>query len=804
MSDLRAAYRLLFRRPGFCAAIALTLAIALGAATAIFSLLYAIVLRPLPFPDADRLVAVTAVVAGDEGRLTLREYRELARDTRLFDGWGAYYRSQYNVTGGGPPEAFTCTIGSSTLFRVLGIAPAVGELWPEAQDFTRQYNAVLSHRVWQQRFGGRADVIGSTITMDGGAYRVLGVLPRGVDYPLRTDVYRAVTDYNAPHVRRYSAVARLRRDATPQSVQTELDAFAAKFAKEYPDTNAGVALRATPLRDAYVGPARPFIWLMTGAVALLLVIACVNVTNLLLSRALMASGESAVRLALGANRWHLVRQSLVEALLLTFIGTSIGVVGARGALRALTAMVHRDLPPWFAVDVDATVLLFAAAAAWLTAIAVGVLPALQASRSNVERVLRQETSRTAGGRRQQVGRRAMLAGQAAFATTLLVTSGIFVSGLRGLLRVDTGFDSDRLLTFRVDPPYGRYPDIRTTSEFYRRAIETLVSLPGVEAAGANNVLPFSGLDSYSARVAVEGHVSGRPDEEPFANVQLVDPGYFHAMRIPMRSGRAFAPTDLERSTPVAIVSERAARRFWGTDDPLGRRLRIIWNQRGRGGGGGASDVWLTVVGVAGNVRFNGLEDDGGLDLYAPNMQLFAGDSYLVVRTKMDANALGPQLRAAIDRIDPDQSLFDVQTMEERVDGSIWPHRVAGAVLAMFSAIALCLAVIGTYAMTSYAVAAQRHEIGIRLALGSSSSQAGWLMMRRCVTPVLAGTLVGFGGGLVVAHQLEQIIGTGSANGWAMSAALPAVLAAAAVTASYLPVRRIVRRVSLTLLLGTTT
>jgi putative ABC transport system permease protein len=313
------ALRLLRHRPGFCAAVVLTLAIALGATTAIFSLLNALILRPLPFPDPERLVEVTAVVGGDQGRLTLFEYRDLARDTRTFQGWAAFYRSQYNVTGSGPPEALSCTIASSTLFSVLGARPLYGDVWSEKQDFTREFLVMLSHRVWQQRFGGRPEVVGSTITMDGAPYRVTGVLPEGFDFPVRTDVFRSVTDYNAPHVRRYSAVARIRAGVTLADAQAELDAFSARFAQMYPQADTGVRLRATPLRDAYVGRARPFVWILAVAVSLLLVIAAVNVTDLLVSRAIAARAESAVRLALGAERRHLIRQSIAEALVLTAI-----------------------------------------------------------------------------------------------------------------------------------------------------------------------------------------------------------------------------------------------------------------------------------------------------------------------------------------------------------------------------------------------------------------------------------------------------------------------------------------------------
>jgi putative ABC transport system permease protein len=797
MTDLRIALRLLTRRPGFSAAIVLTLAIALGASAAIFSLLNAIILRPLPFPNADRIVAVNALVSTDDGRLTLREYRDLSRDTRAFEAWGAYYPSQYNVTGGGPPEALTCTIGSSTMFNVLEVKPILGELWPESVDFTRQYNVVLSHGLWQRRFGGRRDVIGSTIVMDGGQYRVQGVLPEGFDYPLRTDVYRAVTDYNAPHVRHYAVIARVRAGVTLADAQAELDRFAVRFEKDYPDSNAGVRLRATPLRDAYIGPARPFVWLLVGAVALLVVIACVNVTNLLLSRALMSSGESAVRLALGASHWHLVRQSVTEALVLAALGTGLGAIAARWALHGLTALVKADLPPWFEIAFDGRALLVTAAVASLTAVAVGVVPALPSARSDVERVLRQETGRSAASPRQQLARRLLLAGQAAFATILLVSAGLLVAGLQELLRIDLGFNADHLLTFRVDPPYGRYPDIRTTSEFYRRAVESLQAIPGVEAAGANRILPFSRLDLASPRVHIEGRSTGRADEEPFANLQLVDGGYFRAMQIALRRGRTFAPTDLESSTPVALVSERAAQRWWGGDDPIGRRLRIVWNQQGRGVGGG-SDVWLTVVGIVGNVRFDissGVTDESGLDLYAPNTQLFTGDSFLAVRTRTSPDAIRSQLRDAIDRIDRDQSLFDVETMTARINGSIWQHRVASAVLAVFAGVALCLAVIGTYAVTSYAVASQRREIGIRLALGSSGRTVGWLVIRRSLIPVSLGALVGVAVGAGVARELTQMIGLTTTPNLIVPASLPLLFALCAAVASYLPVRRSLRRMA---------
>jgi predicted permease len=793
-ADFRAALRLFSRRPAFCATVVLTLAIALGTFTAIFSLVDALILRPLPFADADRIVVVEAIVGADDGRLALREYRDLERESRRFEQWAAYYRSQYNVTGGGPPEALTCTIGTSTLFEALGIRPVVGELWPREQDFTRQYQVMLSHGLWQRRFGGRADVVGSSIVLDGASYRVTGVLPAGFDYPLQTDVVRAVTDYNAPHVRRYSVLARLRDGVTLAQAQAELDTFASRFAQMYPDTNTGVSLRASRLRDAYVGRARPFLWLLLAAVVLVLVIACVNVANLLLSRALASSGDFAVRLAMGASRLHLVRLSVIEALVLTGIGAVVGAVGARFALRALTGMVASELPPWFRVEIDGHVLVWAAAVAALTAAIVGAWPAVQASRATIETALREDTARAAGSRRQQRLRRLLIGGQAAFATLLLMTAGVVASGVRELMRVETGFDAERVLTFRVDPPFGRYPDIATTSEFYRRATDSLRARPETQAVGTNTILPFSRLDAVSPRVSVNGQaVKG---DEPFVNFQLVNDSYFDAMRIPLISGRTFARTDTERSMPVAILSARAARRLWPGQDPIGRQVRVVWNQQGVGGGGG-STLALTVVGVAGNVRFGGVDDVASLDLYAPNTQLFAGDSFFVVRTRLPPDAMGPRVRAAIDAVDPDQSFFDLQTMSSRVERSLWTHRVATAVLGVFGMIALCLAVVGTYAVTAHAVASQRREIGIRLALGARGVSVAALVMLRWLIPVGAGVAIGLVVAVVLSRVMGQRLGFVTEPATMPSALLPLLLAVVTGGACWIPVWRLLRHVQLT-------
>jgi predicted permease len=477
-------------------------------------------------------------------------------------------------------------------------------------------------------------------------------------------------------------------------------------------------------------------------------------------------------------------------MLLAAAGGLAGLPAAWLAVRALSSLIAADLPPWLALSIDPIVLVASAAVAVVVATVVAVGPASIAARSNIERVLRQDSGRSAGGGHRGI-RRWLVGFQAAIASLLLVAAGVFASGLVALMRAPVGFDAERLLTLRLDPPFSRYGTIATTAEFYRRLEDEMRALPGVSAIGMNATLPFSRLDSVSPRVMPEGGASGRADETPFVNLQLVNAAYFDAMRLRIVAGRPFDVSDREGAPPVAIVSERTARRLW-KGDALGRRLQLVWNQNGTGEGGGDA-LRLTVVGVVGNVRFSGMDDDGGLDVYAPHTQLFAGDSFVAIRTTANERALEPLLRAAIDRVDPEQSYFDVTPMSGRIAATLWQHRVATAVLTVFAAISLLLATIGLFAVTAHAVASQQREIGIRLALGSSTAALAWRVAGVWLVPVLMGATVGILGGLVVARQLATVVGAHVPTPvWPL--ALPLVLAAAAAVACSLPVGRALWRV----------
>jgi predicted permease len=432
------------------------------------------------------------------------------------------------------------------------------------------------------------------------------------------------------------------------------------------------------------------------------------------------------------------------------------------------------------------------ALALVVAVGIAVLPARQAARTDVERLLRQNTVRSIDGR-QRIVRRWLVGAQAAIAAILLVVAGAFGSGLERLLDLDFGFDTERVTTFRVDPPFTRYGDIATTSFFYRRAVEELGEIPGVQSVATTTNLPFARLDVASPRVLVEGQGAGREDERPFVNFQLVSPGYFDALRIPVAAGRDFHHTDDAASPPVAIISDRAARRFWD-GDPVGRRLRVEWNQNGVGAGGG-SEIWLTVVGVVGGVRFGSVNDDTGFDVYAPNTQMFAGDSFFILRTASDDRGLERQIRAAIDRIDSEQSFFDLRTMDDRIAATLWQHRISTTVLAFFAVVALVLAVVGTYAMTTHAVVAQRREFGIRLALGSQPSDIAGLVFRTWLLPVSLGLILGVLAAGIATPQLATPLGvSASVIGWPL--AVPLILISCAAFACAIPVARVLRGVSL--------
>ena len=751
--DVRAAARGIGRRPGFSAAIVAVFAIAICANTTVFALAHAWMIRALPFPDAGELVVLDTTVGATRGNLSGREVRDLPRDSRLIADLAAFYPSQYNLTGGGPPEALTCIISTHNLFRVLGVGMLHGDVWSASSDWTEQYLVALGYDVWARRFGGDPGVAGRTIIMDGAPYAVTGVVPRGFAFPQRVDVFRAVTAFNAEGARRYSAVARLRPGIAIADVQAELDALGRQYEQAHPTTNRGVRFHVRSLRDSYIGPVRPYIWLLAGAVGLVLLISGANVINLYLVRAVGRRQEVAIRTALGAERWRIVAAFVTESVLLAGIGGALGVSLASVVLALLPRFTALDLPPWMATGVDLPVLLFATGLSLVIGLVTGAAAAFGAVSSDSPEALRSNIRGSTGTARQRRTRAALMTAQVALAVAVLLGAGLTMKSFARLSAVDLGLQPEHLITFRMDPPWKKYPELSDISLFYERTLERLSTLPGVTGVAANHKLPLSGLTDITQTVNVEGQE--RAQAMPFVNAQYVSPAYFSVMGIGLDAGRAFSHHDRESSQRVAIVSQAAAARFWPGSDPLGQRIFLNVRTRGFGGNNNA-DMWVTLVGVVRDVRSTDPVLAPDLDVYLPIFQAYAGDTFFVVRAASVARVRS-SLTAAVLNVDPEQSIFDVASMDERIGARVWQRRAAAAVMTTFAVTTLVLVSVGIFGLVSFAVAAQTREIGVRVALGARSGDVRRLVFTQALVPVGFGLALGLPVALAAARTLTAVL-----------------------------------------------
>jgi putative ABC transport system permease protein len=784
--EIRASIVGLARRPGFGVAVVTVFGIAISVSTTVFALAHAWLIRGFPFPNPAELIAIDTTVGATRGNLSGREVRDLPRDSRLIADLAGYYPSQYNVTGGSVPEALTCIITSQNLFRILGVSMVHGDAWSASSDWTEQYLIALDHDVWLRRYGGDPAIAGRAITLDGAPYIVTGVLPRGFHFPRRVDMFRAVTGFYAETLRRYSAVARLRPGVSIAAAQAELDDLALQYERSHPDTNRDVRFHVRPLRDSYVGDMRPYVVVLAAAVALVVIISTANVVNLCLVAAIARRHEVSIRTALGAGRWRVVVGFMTESLALALVGGAVGTVLASGLLPVLQGLMALDLPPWMDVRLDLPVVIFA-----LTlSVAVGSITGIATSFGAIDResvpALRSGTRGAIGNVRQRRIRAALVTGQIALAVAVLLGAGLTTKSLARLGAVDLGLQADDVMTFRVDPPWKKYPEQSNIAWFYERTLERLQRLPGVTGVGANHKLPLAGLSDITQTVSIDGEV-GDQSSKPFVNVQYVSPGYFSAMGIAIDAGRPFSHADRESSQRVAIVSGSAARRFWPGRDALGQRLLITVRIRGFGANNSA-DTWFTVVGVAHDVRSVDPTRTPDLDAYVPIFQAYAGDAFFVVRSHTPAG-VRMALASAVRDVDPDQSIFDVVGMDERIATRIWQQRATASVMTIFAITTLALVSVGVFALVSFAVAEQTREIGVRVALGARTHDVRRLVFSQAMVPVTIGVTVGLPVALLAARGLHAILfGVGTVDP-TVTVGVPVVVVVAALLACALPARR---------------
>ena len=792
--DLKVAVRTLLRNPGFAAAVVLTLALGIGANTAIFSVVRGVLLRPLPYGEPDRLVRIfSSWRQFPRGAVSAPEYRDYRRELRHISPIAAWAFGEGNLSDGGASEHLLIGRCTASLLPVLGLLPALGRWFSEGEEQPGQDRvAVLTHALWKRRYGGDPSTVGRAVLIDGQPYRIVGVLP-DVALPASFDLWVPLAlrpdqlSETARPAHFLRTVGRIAPGSTIGRAQAELDLLAGRLRAEHPAVyapGAGFGISAVPLLDQIVGEVRPNLWMLIAAVGLVLLLACANAANLLLAQATVRQRELAVRAALGAGRARLVRQLLVESLVLAIVAGTLGVLLAIWGLDLLLALGPSDLPRAGEVRIDALVLGFAMAASLSTGAVFGLFPALSASLVDLQGSLHGGSSAGAAPHPRRL-RRGLVAAQVAVALVLLAGAGLLLRSFTQVLRVDPGFRPDEVLTLRVALPRSAAAQPQAEDARYRaffdEALEKLRSLPGVSAAGAVDFLPLSGV-ANDATFQVEGDPTApgapRPDEE----VRVVLPGYFEALGIRLLRGRTIADADRGAATPAIVVNQALARRYFQDEDPLGRRLLID-----------SAGAW-TIVGVVADVHEFGLDAQAKPQMYLPYHQLpGAGRSMTVVlRGSVPEGRLIAPARDALAALDQQQAVFDVRPMREMLAGSLERRRFALVLVESFAALALLLSALGLYGVMAYTVAQRRHEFGVRMALGATGAQVLRLVARESTAVVGVGLGVGLGGALIAGRLVSGLLFAVNATDPASLAGGAAVLVAACALASWLPARRATR------------
>ncbi|RMH20136.1 MAG: ABC transporter permease [Acidobacteria bacterium] len=790
--DLRYALRGFGQRPGFAAVAILTLALGIGANVAIFTVAYGVLIAPLPYPDAGRIVVVLeSAPALGYPRFSIAppNYVDFRDQNTVFSHLAATSGGDLSLTGAGDPVRLRARRATWEYFPVLGVEPRLGRVFGPADDRPGAPKvAVLGHAVWQRYFGGDAAVVGRTVELDGEPHEVIGVMPE--EFSPDFDVFVPLAmDYAAfgrgGHF--LGAVARLKPGVDLERARAEMKAIAARLEAEYPDSNTGWSAVVDPLRELLVEDVRPALLLLLAAVALVLLIACANVANLMLARMALREREIALRIALGAGRGRLIRQLLAESTLLSLAGGALGVGLAIYGTRALVAMNAGGIPLAEEIGVDPQVLAFALVLSLATGLLFGLLPALQASRPNLTAALKEGGGGQSGGVRGRRLRSVLVLAQVAVALVLLIGAGLLLKSFARLLAIDPGFEPAGALTAQLALPEIRYRDDESQVAFYRQLFEQLNAEPGIDGVGAIFPMPLTG-SGFILTFAIEGRGPSPPNEGPFAHVRVIGPGYFETLGIPIRRGRGVELSDDRNGKPVAVINESAAEKYWPGDDPIGQR--ITFDDLADAD---AEEVrWLEIAGVVGDVHHEALEQDTEPEIYWPYLQNPMDRATLVLRAAGDPAPLVDRLREILARIDPSLPIWNVQPLQAIVDASVAQPRFNTVLLSLFAGLALTLAAIGVFGLISYAVSHQLREIGVRLAIGAGRRRILGLVLRQGMTPVAGGLLLGIAGALYASRYLESLIYGVAVTDAATYAALSLALAAVAAAACLLPAWRATR------------
>lgn len=786
--DVRYSLRTLRKSPGFTIVCVLTLGLGVGASTAIFSVVNGVLLRPLPYPNHERLLHIEEVHPGSSGAsFTYANFIDLERRAKSIENISAFRPWSFNLTGEGEPEQVAGALVSGDFFSALGSKPLLGRMISAEDDAVGADNrvVVVSYALWQSRFGADLGIVSKTLRVSAEDYRVIGVMPRGFDYPEKSEVWCPLVPGGELHDNRrahlLTVIADLRSDQTMGNAQAEMPAIADQIEKQNPGVDPDMTAAAVSLKKSMVAPVEPALLILIFAVGLLLLIACVNLANVLLARAAARQKEFAIRVAVGAGRTRLARQLLTESFVLAFLGAGLGLVAATWSLQFMASLSGKDIPRFGEISIDWRVLGFSLLVSLLTGLLFGLAPALSATKTDLNLSLKEGAAASTGGTRRG-SRQALVVPQFALAVVLLVGAGLLGNSFLRLLRVNPGFHEKGVLTLGLFLSPIEYPEGDVKGALIlQQMVENVRNIPGVRSAGLVSALPITG--GPDTDFVIEGRPVPEAKDEPSADIRVVDSTYFLTMGIPLLAGREFAADDNKSSKRVMVINQTMARQYWPGENPIGQRVTMKdWGPPLTG----------EIVGVLGDVKTNALDEPIGPMIYWPYFQFPQNFNTIVVRSDGDPLRLTSAAKAAIWAVDKSQPISKIETMEQVLSESLARRRLYMILLGVFAGAALLLAGVGIYGVVSYSVSQRRREMGIRIAIGAERGDVLRLVLGQGARAATLGIALGMAAALALTRLMASLLFGVSAADPLTFLAVALVLTLAALAASYIPARRAMR------------
>lgn len=798
IQDIRYGVRMLVKSPAVTAVAIIALTLGIGANTAIFSVVHAVLLRSMPYADGDRLAIVWENRKSGKGNpqnvINLGNFFDWKAQNTVFSDMAAFFDQNTNLTGDGEPEEVPGQLATTNLFSLLGVNPIKGRTFAPDDGKTGQPQVVvISYDLWQRRFAGDQNIIGRKIIVDNEPNEIIGVLPPEVGWyvqkgsmiskpPQLWSPWQISDELRERRGRFARAVARLKPGVTPEQAQNEMNVIGARLEHQYPQFNAKWGVTVVPLRTQFTGEIRKPLMILLGAVGFVLLIACANVANLLLARAASRKREIALRAGLGASRLRIARQLLTESVLLSLFGGGLGLLLAWWGTKALLALSPPELMDLRSTTVNVPVLLFTIGLTLVTGIVFGLVPALEASRFDLNEPLKEGGKGVAGGTRAQRVRSVFVVAQVALALVLLIGAGLLMKSLGRLQSVDPGFDAENLLTMRVNLPERKYDSDPKVLNFFKQAIDQIRAIPGVESAGAINTIPFGGPHS-GTRLQIEGQPKRPPGQDFSTGVCVTDANYFQAMRIPLKRGRLYTQQEAMEMRHVVVVNETFAREIFPGQDPIGKRVTINMKDENQ-----PSEI----IGIVGDNKHKGLDLEVEPMSFWPHAELVYSAMTITIRTRGDSSSVAAAARNVIHQMDPEQPIGEVITMNGLMARSVARSRFNSLLLAIFSGVALVMAAVGIYGVMSYAVQQRTHEIGLRMALGAQRRDVLRLILKQGVLLAITGVLVGLAGSFGLTRVISTLLFNVAATDKTTFAAVAFGLFAITFLASYIPAWRATR------------